>query len=47
LPNGEKQRIFTVNYKGGEFTVPYKLPLDSVLILSMMNRELNRETVGH
>jgi len=46
LPSGEKQRIFTVNYMGGDFTVPYKLPAESTLILSMMNRELHRETVG-
>jgi len=46
LPSGEKQRIFTVNYMGGDFTVPYKLPAESTLILSMMNRELDRETVG-
>jgi beta-lactam-binding protein with PASTA domain len=46
LPSGEKLRLFTVNYMGGEFTVPYKLPVESVLILSMLNRELNRETVG-
>jgi len=45
LPSGEKIRLFTVNYMGGEFTVPYKLPEGSVLILSMLNRELNRETV--
>jgi eukaryotic-like serine/threonine-protein kinase len=46
LPSGEKVRLFTVNYMGGDFTVPYKLPVESVLILSMLNRELNRETVG-
>jgi len=46
LPSGEKVRLFTVNYMGGEFTIPYKLPVESVLILSMMNRELNREVVG-
>jgi len=46
LPSGEKIRLFTVNYMGGDFTVPYKLPEGSVLILSMLNRELNRETVG-
>ncbi|GBU26975.1 PASTA domain-containing protein [Treponema sp. R8-4-B8] len=46
LPSGEKVRLFTVNYTGGEFTIPYKLPVDSILILSMLNRELNRETVG-
>jgi beta-lactam-binding protein with PASTA domain len=46
LPSGEKIRLITVNYMGGDFTVPYKLPVESVLILSMLNRELNRETVG-
>jgi beta-lactam-binding protein with PASTA domain len=46
LPSGEKQRLFTGNYMGGEFTIPYKLPAGSVLILSMLNRELYRETVG-
>jgi beta-lactam-binding protein with PASTA domain len=46
LPSGEKQRLFTGNYMGGEFTIPYKLPAGSILILSMLNRELYRETVG-
>jgi len=45
LSSGERQRIITVNYTGGEFTVPYKLPQDTVLILSMLDRELLRETV--
>jgi beta-lactam-binding protein with PASTA domain len=46
LPSGERVRLFTVNYSGGEFTVPYKLPAETVLILYMLNRELYRETVG-
>jgi beta-lactam-binding protein with PASTA domain len=46
LPSGEKERLFTVDYMGGEFTIPYTLPVESVLILSMLNRELFRETVG-
>jgi len=45
LPSGERQRIITVNYSGGNFTVPYKLPAGSILVLSMLNRELHRETV--
>jgi len=45
LPSGERRLIFTVNYSGGVFTVPYKLPAETVLILSMLNRELYRETV--
>jgi len=46
LPAGERIRLFTTNYIGGEFTVPYKLPVGTILILSMLNRELYRETVG-
>ena len=45
LPSGERQRIISVNYTGGVFTVPYKLPAGSILILSMLNRELNRVTI--
>ena len=46
LPTGERIRLFTVNYTGGDFTVPYKLPAGTTLVLSMLNRELYRETVG-
>jgi beta-lactam-binding protein with PASTA domain len=46
LPSGERLRLFTGNYSGGNFTVPYKQPVGTVLILSMLNRELYRETVG-
>jgi len=46
LPTGNTQRIFTVNYMGGDFTVPYRLPKNSELVLSMLNRELHREKVG-
>jgi len=45
LSSGERIRLINVDYPGGKFTVPYRLPLDSVLILSMMNREIHRETV--
>ena len=47
LPSsGERVRLFSANYIGGEFTVPYKFPAGTVLVLSMLNRELHRETVG-
>jgi len=46
LADGERQRLFTVNYMGGDFTVPYKLPRGTILVLSMMSRELYRETVN-
>jgi beta-lactam-binding protein with PASTA domain len=45
LPSGERIRIISVDYPGGKFTVPYRLPTDSILILSLMNREIYRETV--
>ena len=47
LPSGERIRIIGTHYPGGKFTVPYRLPIDSVLILSMMNREIYREIVQH
>jgi len=45
-PQGERKLLFTVNYMGGRFTVPYRQPKGTVLILSMLNRELYRETIG-
>lgn len=45
LPSGDRIRIVSVDYPGGKFTVPYRLPKDSILILSLMNREIYRETV--
>ncbi|MDR0567585.1 MAG: PASTA domain-containing protein [Spirochaetaceae bacterium] len=45
LPSGERRVIISTAYIGGEFTVPYRLPPGSLLILSMLNRELYRETV--
>jgi beta-lactam-binding protein with PASTA domain len=45
LISGERRRVITVEYPGGDFTVPYRLPAGTVLILSMLNREVYRETV--
>jgi len=45
LPSGERRLLISVAYQGGEFTVPYQLPVGSLLILSMLNREIHRETV--
>ncbi|MCL2380444.1 MAG: PASTA domain-containing protein [Treponema sp.] len=45
LPNGDRQRILTVQYAGGPLSVPYQLPVGSVLVLYMLNREIHRETV--
>jgi beta-lactam-binding protein with PASTA domain len=45
-PEGERIRIIDAVYSGGEFTVPYRLQLGSTLILSMLNREIYRETIS-
>ncbi|MCL2270151.1 MAG: PASTA domain-containing protein [Treponema sp.] len=45
LPAGERVRLIGVDYPGGKFTVPYRLPTDSTLILSLMNREIHREII--
>jgi beta-lactam-binding protein with PASTA domain len=45
LPSGDRIRLLSVDYPGGKFAVPYRLPQDSILILSVMNREIHRETV--
>jgi len=47
FPSGERRRIIGVDYPGGKFTVPYRLPVDSVLTLYLMNREIYQETVGY
>jgi beta-lactam-binding protein with PASTA domain len=46
LISGERRRILTVEYPGGDFTVPYRLPAGTVLILSRLNREIYRETAA-
>jgi beta-lactam-binding protein with PASTA domain len=45
LPSGEQIQLIKVDFPGGKFTVPYRLPINSALILSMMNREIHREIV--
>ena len=45
LPNGERQRLLSVQYAGGPLSVPYRQPVGAVLVLSMLNREIHRETV--
>ena len=45
LPGGERRRLLATEYAGGELTVPYDLPLGTVLVLSLLNREIHRETV--
>jgi beta-lactam-binding protein with PASTA domain len=46
LSTGERIELVNVLYRGGDFTVPYRLPVGTILILSMLNRELHRETIS-
>ncbi|MDR1109084.1 MAG: PASTA domain-containing protein [Spirochaetaceae bacterium] len=45
LPSGEIISLLTVNHPGGDFTVPYELPAGSVLVLTVLDREIYRETI--
>jgi beta-lactam-binding protein with PASTA domain len=45
LPGGATRRLISINHPGGDFTLPYRLPDGSVIILTMLNRELYRQTV--
>jgi beta-lactam-binding protein with PASTA domain len=45
LESGERRRLITVEYPGGDFTVPCRLPVGTTLVLSLLNREMHRETV--
>jgi beta-lactam-binding protein with PASTA domain len=46
-PSGERQRLLSVQDPGGRLTVPFIQPAGSVLVLSMLNREIHRETITH
>jgi beta-lactam-binding protein with PASTA domain len=46
LPSGERQILLETTFSGGELAVPYKLPSGSVIILSLLGRELHREIVS-
>jgi len=45
LPGGETRQLLAADFAGGRLAVPFRLPVDSVLILTMMNLEIHRETV--
>jgi beta-lactam-binding protein with PASTA domain len=45
LPSGERRILAAVNHPGGAFTLPYRLPVGTSLILSMLNREIYREEI--
>ena len=45
FPSGERRRLLSTEYAGGPLAIPYNLPLGTELILSLLNREIHRETV--
>jgi beta-lactam-binding protein with PASTA domain len=45
LPSAERKTIADVSFKGGKFTYPYRVPKGSILILSLLNREIHRQNV--
>ncbi|MDR2481128.1 MAG: PASTA domain-containing protein [Spirochaetaceae bacterium] len=45
ISSGERKNLVNMNCYGGKFTYPYCLPKGSVLVLSLLNREIHRETV--
>ena len=44
-PGGETRRLLSTQYAGGRLSVPYREPVGTVLVLSMLNREIHREIV--
>ncbi|MDR0786214.1 MAG: PASTA domain-containing protein [Treponema sp.] len=44
-PDGDRLSLLKTNFLGGALAVPYKTPIGSTLILSMLDRELFRKTV--
>ncbi|MDR2182281.1 MAG: PASTA domain-containing protein [Treponema sp.] len=46
LPGGGRQRLAAVNHSGGEIAVPYRLPYGSTIMLSMLDREINRQMIN-
>ncbi len=42
LPSGERKSILSIDFPGGPLSVPYRLPVGSTLILSVLNREISR-----
>ena len=45
FPGGATRRLISINHPGGDFTLPYRLPGGSTLILTMLDRELYRQTI--
>lgn len=44
-PSGDRKRIFVGPCPGGDVTLPYQVDRGSVLVLSVLNREIIRKTV--
>ena len=46
LPAGNRLNLIQVDFPGGKFTVPYRLPVGSTLVLYLMNREIHRQPIS-
>ncbi|MDR0558474.1 MAG: PASTA domain-containing protein [Treponema sp.] len=46
LPSGARRVLLETDFSGGELIVPYKLPSGSIITLSLLGREIHRETVS-
>ena len=44
-PSGERNRLLSVQYAGGPLSIPYRQPAGSVLVLTLLNREIHREII--
>jgi beta-lactam-binding protein with PASTA domain len=45
-PDGRRRTLAATIHSGGDFSFPYRLPKGSVLVLSLLSREIHRETVN-
>ena len=45
-PSRERKIIFEAKHRGGKISIPYVVPADTELILSILDKEVIKETVG-
>ncbi|GHU39260.1 PASTA domain-containing protein [Spirochaetia bacterium] len=43
LPSGDRRLLTEVKHSGGDFTFPCRVPADSTLVLSVLDREMRKE----
>ncbi|MDR2467936.1 MAG: PASTA domain-containing protein [Spirochaetaceae bacterium] len=45
FPDGERKTLVNMGHYGGEFTYPYLVPKGTIFVVSLLKREIHRETV--